>query len=69
MGLSIAQFQHCLPALIDRGFPRADQTTGNYDLDAITIWRHSRHRRFFPAAPPLTPSAEMVDARVKFPIG
>ena len=32
-----------LPGLLARGFPAADATTGNYDLDAIDLWRRQRH--------------------------
>jgi hypothetical protein len=32
MGLSEAQFRECLPALLARGFPPADPTTGHFDL-------------------------------------
>jgi hypothetical protein len=65
MGLSFGQFQHCLPGLLDRGFPPADQTTGNYSLDAITVWRQSRHPRFFPQAAQLMVAPQMRDAREK----
>jgi hypothetical protein len=65
MGLTVGQFEACLPALLGRGFPPADPTTGNYALDAITIWRQARFRRLFPAAPELTPMARLRDAREK----
>jgi len=39
MGQTLAQFEYCLPSLLDRGFPPADPTTGNYALDAITVWQ------------------------------
>ena len=32
LGLSLVQFREKLPALLQRGFPAADQTTGNYCL-------------------------------------
>ncbi|XIA63229.1 hypothetical protein ACFIOY_29040 [Bradyrhizobium sp. TZ2] len=37
MRLTLAAFEACLPSLLDRGFPPADPTTGNYALDAITV--------------------------------
>jgi hypothetical protein len=47
IGLSVARFNELLPDLIDRGFPRADATTGNYDLDAIDEWRRRRNPHLF----------------------
>jgi len=46
--LTLAEFQRKLPALLDRGFPPADPTTGMFDLDAIDAWRRSRHPHLFP---------------------
>ena len=65
MRLTLAAFTHCLPSLIDRGFPPADPTTGNYALDAITVWRQARFKRLFPAAPLLTMTPKLRDAREK----
>lgn len=45
--LSITEFKERLPDLLQRGFPRADPTTGNYDLDAIDAWRRTRHPQLF----------------------
>jgi hypothetical protein len=45
--LTVAQFREKLPRLIARGFPAADPDTGMYDLDAIDVWRRSRHPRLF----------------------
>ncbi len=42
--LSIEKFTEVLPKLLARGFPEADPDTGMYDLDAIDLWRRSRHR-------------------------
>jgi len=59
-----------LPALMDRGFPGADPTTGMFDLEAIDLWRHARHPHLF-ALPPLTPTPrlreprEVIDERIK----
>ena len=49
LGLSLAEFQEMLPALLQRNFPRPDETTGNYCLEAIDQWRFRR----FPALSPL----------------
>jgi hypothetical protein len=65
MGQTLAQFEYCLPSLLDRGFPPADPTTGNYALDAITVWRQARFKRLFPAAPILTTGPKLRDAREK----
>jgi hypothetical protein len=65
MRLTLAAFDACLPSLLDRGFPPADPTTGNYALDAITIWRQARFSRLFPSAPRLTMAAKPRDAREK----
>lgn len=65
MGLSLAQFNHCLPSLLDRGFPPPDPTTGNYALDAISIWRQSRFPKLFPGASHLTVVPKLRDAREK----
>jgi hypothetical protein len=42
LGLSLAQFRQKLRQLLDRGFPPADPTTGNYYLPAIDQWMASR---------------------------
>jgi hypothetical protein len=46
---SLAEFEQKLPALLGRGFPAPDETTGNFDLDAIKAWRRSRHPQLFPS--------------------
>lgn len=43
--LTPARFAELLPDLLARGFPPADPTTGMYDLDAIDLWRSTRHRK------------------------
>jgi hypothetical protein len=48
MGLSFKAFRGALPELVSRGFPRADETTGNFDLDAIDAWRRTRNPHLFP---------------------
>jgi hypothetical protein len=48
MGLSLDAFRDALPELIARGFPRADETTGNFDLDAIDTWCRARNPHLFP---------------------
>ena len=42
--LTLACFNELLPNLIKRGFPEPDPDTGMFDLDAIDLWRRSRHR-------------------------
>jgi hypothetical protein len=41
--LTPADFQVKLPELVARGFPRADPTTGMFDLTAIDEWMTARH--------------------------
>src|SRR5262249_38249286 len=48
MGLSLDAFRDVLPELVARGFPQADETTGNFDLDAIDTWRRTRNPHLFP---------------------
>jgi hypothetical protein len=43
LGLTLDEFEARLPALLARGFPPADVTTGMYDLDEIDRWRARRH--------------------------
>ncbi len=42
--LTLARFNELLPNLIKRRFPEPDPDTGMFDLDAIDLWRKSRHR-------------------------
>lgn len=48
LGLPLCRFLEILPRLLSRGFPPSDPDTGNYDLDAIDIWRSNRHKRDLP---------------------
>ena len=48
LGLSLEQFREKLQALLQRGFPAADQTTGNYCLEAVDEWRMRRFPQLFP---------------------
>lgn len=47
MGMTLESFQAKLPALQARGFPAADPTTGNFDLDAIDAWRKTRYPQLY----------------------
>ncbi|MCS0497917.1 hypothetical protein NVS89_22760 [Ancylobacter sp. MQZ15Z-1] len=40
--LTLAEFEAKLLSLQDRGFPRADPTTGMFDLKAIDAWMDRR---------------------------
>ena len=42
--LTAADFGQKLPALLARGFPRPDPTTGMFDLAAIDEWMTARHK-------------------------
>jgi hypothetical protein len=57
--LTLEEFDDKLPALLARGFPPPDPTTGMFDLTAIDLWRASR----FPHLTTLTRRDEAVDAR------
>jgi len=52
--LTLEAFQAKLPELLARGFPPPDQTTGNFDMDAINAWRRSRFPHLYSAR--LTPA-------------
>src|SRR5262245_19587124 len=41
--LTLADFGAKLPALLARGFPQPDPTTGMFDLTAIDEWMTARH--------------------------
>jgi hypothetical protein len=41
--LTIERFNEVLPNLLKRGFPAPDPDTGMFDLEAIDLWRRSRH--------------------------
>lgn len=45
---SVHEFGAALPALVKRGFPTPDETTGRYCLEAVDRWRLLRHPRLFP---------------------
>jgi hypothetical protein len=51
LGLTESQFAEKLSELLARGFPKPDETTGLYDLDAIDVWRRRRHPQLFLTAP------------------
>lgn len=56
LGISESAFRFALPDLEARGFPKADPTTGNFDLQAIDEWRRRRHPLFF-GTDPMPPDA------------
>ena len=67
MGLPLDAFRDALPELVTRGFPPADETTGNFDLDAIDTWRRTRYPHLFPdrldlGVNPLRPPVTAPDA-------
>lgn len=53
--LTLAEFEKVLPRLLQRGFPRPDPDTGNYDLKAVDQWMDNRST--------LTPANQPRDAR------
>lgn len=60
--LTETEFRNVLPLLEARGFPKADRTTGMFDLDAIDEWRRRRHPHLF-----LTHPERARDARAVLP--
>jgi hypothetical protein len=42
LGIELAAFNGNLSALLARGFPEPDATTGNFDLKAIEVWMDRR---------------------------
>lgn len=55
--LSLEEFKAQLPDLMKRGFPPADPSTGNYDLDAIDAWRRARYPQLYGDRLTLAPTA------------
>jgi hypothetical protein len=47
LGMALVEFTAALPKLIERGFPRADPDTGNFDLHAMDRWCDTRHTHLF----------------------
>jgi len=58
--LTLEKFRAQLPELLERGFPPADPTTGNFDMDAIDAWRGGRYPHLYRHN--LTPPATARDA-------
>jgi len=48
LGLTLAEFELQLEALVARGFPDPDPTTGCYCIEAVDRWRLRRHAALFP---------------------
>lgn len=61
LGMSEVQFKQDLPQLTARGFPKPDETTGHFDLNAIDAWCDRRHPALF-----LTQTESALDARSVF---
>lgn len=57
LGLSLDEFNRLLPGLLQAHFPAADPITGNYDLDAIDVWRRGRYPHLYPQPLTLRPAA------------
>lgn len=60
--LTLEAFEAKLPELLARGFPPADATTGNFDMDAINAWRRSRYPHLYgDRLTPVTPARHAGD--------
>lgn len=62
MGLTMEAFSAILPKWILKGFPDADPESGNFDLDAIRLWRRTRYPQLYRDAPRLTAPPRARDA-------
>lgn len=73
--LTLEQFREKLPALLERKFPPPDPDTGNFDLDAIDLWRKRRNASLYgltpldPAEQPKVAPLSMGDRFAKAKIG
>jgi hypothetical protein len=65
LGLTVAQFEAKLPALLQRGFPAPDETTGNFCLEAIDLWRLRRFPQLFPLPTIEGPKTDRETARAR----
>jgi hypothetical protein len=63
--LTTTEFQVKLPALLARGFPQPDPTTGMFDLAAIDQWMTARHTPK-PGPCPLTAEPKLRNAQEVF---
>jgi hypothetical protein len=63
--LSTTEFRINLPALLARGFPRPDPTTGMFDLAAIDQWMTARHNPN-PGSYALTAESKLRNAQEAF---
>jgi len=53
LGKTLVEFNAALPRLLDRGFPKPDPDTGNFDIHAIDRWCDARHAHLFGDASPM----------------
>jgi len=65
LGLTVEQFQEKLPALLARGFPPPDVTTGMFCLEAIDQWRIRRFPQLFPVPSIEGPKTDRETARAR----
>jgi hypothetical protein len=65
LGLSLTEFQERLPALLQRGFPPADETTGRYCIEAIDQWRLHRFPALFSVPAIEGPKTDRETARAR----
>jgi hypothetical protein len=65
LGLTAEQFQQKLPALLQRGFPAPDVTTGMFCLEAIDQWRIRRFPQLFPVPSIEGPKTDRETARAR----
>jgi hypothetical protein len=65
LGLSLEQFEEKLPALLQRGFPAPDETTGRFCIEAIDQWRLRRFPQLFAVPAIEGPKTDRETARAR----
>jgi len=65
LGLSLDEFREKLSALLQRGFPAPDETTGRYCLEAIDQWRLRRFPQLFSVPALEGPKTDRETARAR----
>jgi hypothetical protein len=65
LALSLAAFRAKLPALLDRGFPPPDPTTGNFDFESIERWRYAHNPQPLDLAPTARDAKSVMDERLE----
>jgi hypothetical protein len=68
LGLTPPEFEARRPELERREFPKPDETTGRYCIEAVDRWRLRRHASLFPeltCVPPALHAGSVFDDRLR----